>query len=75
MKLHTYKTGSIWIDPETHHVIRKPPNKIPVNSNSIYAVGAMTRGQIIDASMAHGIVKSTARIANSWVIDLKKVKM
>ncbi|MGD9058137.1 MAG: FAD/NAD(P)-binding protein [Desulfobacterales bacterium] len=75
MKLHTYKTGSIWIDPETHHVIRKPPNKIPVNSNSIYAVGAMTRGQIIDASMAHGIVKSTSRIANSWVIDLKKVKM
>ena len=75
MKLHTYKTGSIWIDPETHHVIRKASNKKPVNSNSIYAVGAMTRGQVIDASMAHGIVQSTARIADSWVEDLKKVKM
>ena len=75
IKLHTYKTGSIWIDPETHHVIRKASNKKPVNSNSIYAVGAMTRGQIIDASMAHGIVQSTATIASSWVNDLKKVKM
>jgi uncharacterized NAD(P)/FAD-binding protein YdhS len=74
-KLHSYKTGSIWIDPETHHVIRKVSNKTPVNSHSIYAVGAMTRGQIIDASMAHGIVQSTAWIANSWIDDLKKVKM
>jgi hypothetical protein len=74
-KLRTYKTGSIWIDPVTHQVIRKVSNKTPVNSNSIYAVGAMTRGQIIDASMAHGIVWSTARIANSWVDDLKKIKM
>jgi hypothetical protein len=74
-KLHTYKTESVWIDPATHHVIRKVSNKTPVNSNSIYAVGAMTRGQIIDASMAHGIVQSTAWIANSWIDDLKKVKM
>jgi uncharacterized NAD(P)/FAD-binding protein YdhS len=74
-KLHTYKTGSIWIDPETHHVIRKVSSKTPVNSNSIYAVGAMTRGQIIDASMAHGIVQSTTRIANSWVEDLKRLKI
>jgi uncharacterized NAD(P)/FAD-binding protein YdhS len=74
-KLYSYKTGSVWIDPETHHVIRKVSNKRPVKSNSIYAVGAMTRGQIIDASMTHGIVQSTARIANSWVNVLKRVKM
>ena len=74
-KLNTYKTGSMWIDPVTHQVIRKVSDRTPVKSNSIYAVGAMTRGQIIDASMAHGIVQSTARIANSWVDDLKKVKM
>jgi uncharacterized NAD(P)/FAD-binding protein YdhS len=74
-KLNTYKTGSMWIDPVTHQVIRKVSDKTPVKSNSIYAIGAMTRGQIIDASMAHGIVQSTARIANSWVDDLKKIKM
>ena len=33
----------------------------------IYAVGAMTRGQIIDASMAHGIVQATSRIADNVV--------
>ncbi|MGD8471114.1 MAG: FAD/NAD(P)-binding protein [Desulfobacterales bacterium] len=74
-KLNTYKTGSMWIDPATHQVIRKVSDKTPVKSNSIYAIGAMTRGQIIDASMAHGIVQSTAHIANSWVDDLKKIKM
>jgi hypothetical protein len=65
----------MWIDPETHHVMRQASDNIPTRSKVIYAVGAMTRGQIIDASMAHGIVQSTARIANSWVDDLKKVKM
>ena len=74
-KLHTYQTGSMWIDPETHHVMRQTANKIPTRSKAIWAVGAMTRGQIIDASMAHGIVQSTARIADSWIDDLKKVKI
>ena len=72
-KLHTYKTGSMWIDPETHHVMRQASDNIPTRSKAIYAVGAMTRGQIIDASMAHGIVQSTARIAHHWVDDLKQV--
>jgi hypothetical protein len=74
-KLHTYKTGSMWIDPETHHVMRQASDNAPTKSKAIYAVGAMTRGQIIDASMAHGIVQSTARIANSWVDDLKRFKI
>ena len=74
-KLYIYKTGSIWIDPETHHVIRQASGNGPTKSKAIHAVGAMTRGQIIDASMAHGIVQSIARIANSWVDDLKKIKM
>jgi hypothetical protein len=59
-KLHSYKIGSMWIDPETHHVMRQASDNIPTRSKVIYAVGAMTRGQIIDASMAHGIVQSTA---------------
>jgi len=33
-------------------------------------VGAMTRGQIIDASMARGIVQATSRIADDLVDHL-----
>ena len=72
-KLHRYKTGSMWIDPETHYVMRHASDNIPTRSKAIYAVGAMTRGQIIDVSMAHGILQSTAAIASHWVDDLKKV--
>jgi hypothetical protein len=64
----------MWIDPETHHVMRQASDNMPNRSKAIYAVGAMTRGQIIDASMAHGIVQSTAGIADSWVADLKRTK-
>jgi len=65
-----YKTGSIWIDPETHKIIQiGPDGKITISSN-IYAVGAMTRGQIIDASMARGIVQATSRIADDLVDHL-----
>jgi hypothetical protein len=63
------------IDPETHHVIRQASHKIATQSDALYAVGAMTRGQIIDASMAYGIVQSTARITNNLVDYLKQVKM
>jgi uncharacterized NAD(P)/FAD-binding protein YdhS len=70
--LPVYKTGSIWINPQTHLIIRRDSaNKIG-QSNTIYAVGAMTRGQIIDASMARGIVLSTAEIADSLVSCLKR---
>jgi hypothetical protein len=63
----------MWIDPETHHVMRQASDNKPTRSKTICAVGAMTRGQIIDASMAHGIVQSTAAIASHWVDDLKKI--
>jgi uncharacterized NAD(P)/FAD-binding protein YdhS len=71
----TYKTGSMWIDPKTHHIMRQASDKITTKSDAVYAVGAMTRGQIIDTSMAYGIVQSTARIANGLVDDLKQVLM
>jgi hypothetical protein len=64
---HTYKTGSIWIDPETHHIMQMGPERKVTKSNAIYAVGAMTRGQIIDASMVRGIARATARIADDLV--------
>ena len=63
----THKTGSIWIDPETHHIMQIMSEKKVVKSNAIYAVGAMTRGQIIDASMARGIAQATSKIADDLV--------
>jgi uncharacterized NAD(P)/FAD-binding protein YdhS len=60
-------TGSLWVDPFTHRVQCTGKNGRVIKSDSIYAVGAMTRGQIIDASMAHGSAVSTQTIALSWV--------
>ena len=68
-----YKTGSIWIDPETHQIIQLGPGKEITKSSDLYAVGAMTRGQIIDASMARGIVKATSRIADDLVHYLTRI--
>jgi hypothetical protein len=68
----TYKTGSIWIDPGTHQVMRRSSDNISSKLKAVYAVGAMTRGQIIDASTANGIVKSTSRIANDLVDEMIK---
>jgi len=68
-----YKTGSIWIDPETHQIIQLGPGKEITTSSGLYAVGAMTRGQIIDASMARGIVKATSRIADDLVHYLTRI--
>ena len=63
----TYETGSIWIDPETHGIMQMGPENIATRSSDIYAVGTMTRGQIINASMARGIVQATSRIADDLV--------
>jgi hypothetical protein len=40
------------------------PDEKLTKSGKIYAVGAMTRGQIINVSMADGIVQATSRIAD-----------
>ena len=61
------KTGSIWIDPGSHKIMKMGSDNTITPSNAIYAVGAMTRGQIIDASMARSIVQSTARIAKDII--------
>lgn len=73
IKPYSYKTGSIWIDPETHLVMKPTSGNMTVWSKALYAVGAMTRGQIIDASMAYGIVHSTDRIATDLVDYLQQV--
>jgi hypothetical protein len=69
----TYKTGSIWIDPESHHIIKMGAGKKITKSNAIYAVGAMTRGQNIDASMVRGIVQATSRITDDLVNFLTRL--
>lgn len=70
-KPQVYQTGSIWIDPYSHFIIRRVSGDKLDQSKTVYAVGAMTRGQIIDASMARGIVQSTATIAEGLIDYLK----
>ena len=67
---NSYKTGSIWIDPATHRIMQMGPDGKIMKSNIIYAVGAMTRGQIINASMVRGIVQATSRVADDLINDL-----
>jgi uncharacterized NAD(P)/FAD-binding protein YdhS len=66
----SYRTGSIWIDPASHLLMTRNHDGSIARSRAIYAVGAMTRGQILDASMAYGIARSTARIAHDLVESL-----
>ena len=62
--------GSILIDPLTHRVVR-PHSASGIKSDfDIYAVGAMTRGQIIDASMALGLARSTETVAKLLIEKL-----
>jgi uncharacterized NAD(P)/FAD-binding protein YdhS len=68
----TYRTGSIWIDPETHHLVTKGADGKRTISETIYAVGAMTRGQTIDASMAYASAVSTAKIAEDLMSFLNR---
>ena len=51
--------ATIRIDPQTHRVV------LPDFGSTVYAVGAMTRSQIIDTSMAHAISCSTATVADN----------
>jgi len=66
----SYKTGSIWIDPATHRIRQVGSDGNITTSSAIYAVGAMTRGQIINASMVRGIVEATTRIADDLIDHL-----
>lgn len=66
----SYKTGSIVVDPETHQIIRPGAQGLTLPSLPVFAVGAMTRGQMIDASMAHGIARSTATVADVLITRL-----
>ncbi len=64
--------GSILIDPDTHQVVVPKADNIINTDLHLFAVGAMTRGQIIDSSMAYGLARSTARVAECVIEKLKK---
>ena len=70
MNLDAGQIRGVRIDPATHQLIRQTQHKTSETSCVIYAVGAMTRDQIIDASMARGIVASTAIVAKNLFHDL-----
>jgi uncharacterized NAD(P)/FAD-binding protein YdhS len=63
-----YPTGSLNIDPNSHRVFPFPSGSC--GAGAVYAVGAMTRGKIINSSMAHGISMSTATIAENILNDV-----
>jgi uncharacterized NAD(P)/FAD-binding protein YdhS len=65
--------GSIQIDPATHRVIRRRPEGAFAKSRTLYAVGAMTRDQIIDASMARSIVEAVYKVTEDLMKDISDV--
>lgn len=64
---------SAWIENETNGIMKLTPNGNAVPSKTIYAVGAMTRGQIIHANMANGSARSTAKIAENLIGQLTQL--
>lgn len=65
-KENWYHSGSLWIVPETHQVLRMKADGDMTPSRCLYATGIITRGQILDASTAHGCVMSASRVASQW---------
>lgn len=59
--------ASIVVDPATHRVIQKAHDGTSTPVDFLYAVGAMTRAQMIDASMAYASARSTAAVADHLV--------
>jgi len=64
---HLRSTESVWIDPDTHRVMQVNRKGSFSRSKTLFAVGAMTRAQIIDVSMARGLTRSTDCIARQLV--------
>ena len=56
-------SGSLWIDPATFRALRQGADGTVTSSQRLYAVGAMTRGQILDTSAASASALSTSMIA------------
>jgi hypothetical protein len=59
--------ASVSIDPRSHRVMQGAPGGTLRPSPWLYAVGAMTRAQILDVSMARSLARSTDRVAEQLV--------
>ncbi len=66
----SYKTGALKIHPGTHQILLPGTEGKAIVSPKLFAVGAMTRGQIINASMSYACALATAKIADQVVGDL-----
>jgi hypothetical protein len=67
-----HPSGALWIDPDTCRVMTKGPGQKICASDKMYAVGAMTGGQIINASMAYQCAVSADTVSNHIIDDLMK---
>ncbi|MBI3148961.1 MAG: FAD/NAD(P)-binding protein [Betaproteobacteria bacterium] len=56
---------SVAIDRQTHAVLGRGRDGRIAPVGGLYAFGAMTRGQMLDASMARGLVLASAQVARS----------
>jgi uncharacterized NAD(P)/FAD-binding protein YdhS len=61
---------SLKIDPESHLVVVPETDDDAASWPPLFAVGPMVRGQIIDTSMAYGLSKSTAIVADRLIAIL-----
>lgn len=59
----TYR--GVAIEPQTHAVLGRDRDGKIAPVAGLYAFGAMTRGQMLDASMARGLVLASAQLARS----------
>lgn len=64
------ETGGLWIDPVTHQTINKHPASGISCSKKIFAAGMMTRGQIINSSMAYECAIATNQISQYVINEL-----
>lgn len=66
--------GSLLIDPLTHRIVRTKSEEDVKSDFDLFAVGAMTRGQIIDASMALGLARSTETVSKLVIEKLSDLR-
>ena len=66
-----HRGKTLCIDTYTHQVLQIDRKGGFRRSNTPYAVGSMTRGQIIDVSMAKSLTRSTDCIARQLVDRLR----
>jgi hypothetical protein len=67
-----YRTGGVWIDPETQRVVQGAAGGSARVSSRIYAMGAPTRGQILDASMVYASARAAELVCRDLLRALSR---